>query len=305
MLRCYALNGPNFSGNFLARSVSIFGCIGVFYTVLAVFMGVHITQAEAANSTMPDFHGSFAYVSRVPQINPYKLDIVSAPQALSGGVHKSSVTKVQPQHTDWMGYLMALVTDPNVTYLLLILGFYGVVFEIAGPGLMLPGTLGMVALILAAYGLSILSIDYFALAGMLLGVGLMIGGAAISRLKRLDGLGVLVFTIGSLWLFKWHDSQASLLMIGTTAAISSVFFTWLLRHMLGLRRRGAVSGREAIMGALGEAAEDFSGKGHVHLNGELWRALCNSNLRQGQQVRVIGIKGLELIVVPEENQSCM
>src|SRR6056297_434846 len=134
-LRCYALNGSYSSGNLLARSVSMIGCIGICYTILVVCVGVHVIQAEAANSSMPDFHESFAYVNRVPQINLYKPDIASTRKVLTEAVNKSAIINGQPQHTGWMGYLMVFVTDPNVVYLLLILGFYGVVFEIAGPGL--------------------------------------------------------------------------------------------------------------------------------------------------------------------------
>lgn len=290
----------------MSRTASMIDLIGVFYMVLAIpVLGVLAVKVEAPDSTIPDFHGPSAYINRVSQINLDKRNMLSIHGVFTGQLLATSVTHGQLQSTGWQVYLMALVTDPNITYLLLILGFYGVVFEIAGPGLILPGTLGTVALILAAFGLSVLSVDYFALAGLLLGVGLMIGGALVSRLKRLDGIGILIFSVCSLWLFKRHDSQVSLPMIGATAVISSVFFIWFLRRLLGLRRRGAVSGREAIMGALGEAAEDFSGKGHIHLNGELWQATCKSSLRQGQEVRVVGIKGLELIVVPEENQSCM
>lgn len=196
--------------------------------------------------------------------------------------------------------IMAWISDPNVAFLLLLIGFYGIVFELAGPGLILPGTLGAVSLILALIALQDMPINYLGMGLMLVGIAMMVGESFVALFAVLGLAGVVVFTAGSLLMFDTHDIRVSLPMIGATAAVSAGFFLWLIGRLLRLRRRGAVSGREAMIGARGVVAEDFAGTGHIHVNGELWRARCDAALQRGQHVRITAIDGLELTVIPEE-----
>ncbi|AOV17251.1 hypothetical protein BJI67_09405 [Acidihalobacter aeolianus] len=196
---------------------------------------------------------------------------------------------------------MAWIGDPNVAFLLLLIGFFGIVFELAGPGMILPGTVGAVALILALIGLQGLPINYLGMGLMLAGIAMMVGESFVALFAVLGLAGVAVFTAGSLLLFDSHDIRVSLPTIGATAAVSAGFFLWLIGRLLRLRRRGAVSGREAMIGARGVVAEDFAGTGHIHVNGELWQASSATPLHRGQHVRVVSMEGLELTVVPEEN----
>lgn len=214
-------------------------------------------------------------------------------------LHTGNLHIVQDKPGDKESF-MAWIGNPNVAFVLLLIGFYGIVFELAGPGLILPGTIGAVALILALIGLQGLPINYLGMALMLAGIAMMVGESFVALFAVLGLAGVAVFTAGSLLLFDSHDIRVSLPMIGATAAVSAGFFLWLIGRLLRLRRRGAVSGREAMIGARGVVAEDFAGTGHIHVNGELWQASSAIPLHRGQRVRVVSMEGLELTVVPEE-----
>lgn len=201
---------------------------------------------------------------------------------------------------EWKDHLLTMITDPNITYLLLIIGLFGIIFELAGPGMILPGTVGLVALVLALLAMQALPIDYGGLALMIVGIALMVADGYLIRFRLLGIGGIAAFTTGSLLLFNHRDIQVSLSMIGGLSILSAIFFLWFIRRLLRLRRRGAISGREVIIGAHGVVVNDFVGHGQIHLNGELWQAKCLQPLHQGQRVHVIAVKGLTLEVLPDE-----
>lgn len=261
----------------------------------AVHKGASLTAAEAQRMHVIDL------VATSPEALILALDGRRVRVGDGWQTLKTADLTVERDPPGWQDQLLAWIADPNVAYLLLLIGFYGIVFELAGPGLILPGTAGAISLILALFALQALPIDYGGLGLMLLGIGLMVGETFVAGFGVLGLGGVVAFTAGSLLLFDTHDIRVSLPMIGGTAAISAGFFLWLIGRLIRLRRRGAVTGREAILGAQGVVTEDFTGHGHIHLHGELWQANCNLPLRRDQRVRVVAIDGLELTVTPEEN----
>jgi membrane-bound serine protease (ClpP class) len=207
---------------------------------------------------------------------------------------------LQDFSADWHTRLLAVLTNPSVSYILLLIGIYGLFFEFASPGGVVPGVAGAIALLLALYGLQMLPVNYAGLGLILLGIGLMVAEAFAPSFGALGIGGTLALVIGSIILI---DTEAPgfgipLPLIGAVAASSLLLFTFVLGALWRARRSRVVSGSEALVGARATAAEDFAGDGHVWLHGERWRAHCATPLRAGQPVRVRERHGLLLIVEP-------
>lgn len=209
---------------------------------------------------------------------------------------------LQDFEPDWRTRLLAVLTNPSVTYILLLIGIYGLFFEFASPGGVVPGVAGAIALLLALYGLQMLPVNYAGLGLILLGIGLMLGEVFAPSFGALGIGGTVALVIGSIILI---DTEAPgfgipLTLIGAVAASSLLLFTFVLGALWRARRGQVVSGGEALMQATGTAAEEFTGDGHVWLHGERWAAHCAVPLRAGQPVRVRERHGLLLIVEPAE-----
>ncbi|GAB4352598.1 MAG: nodulation protein NfeD [Immundisolibacter sp.] len=231
------------------------------------------------------------------QLNDRTVQLASGPVMLA-----TAGAVVQDFEPDWRTRLLAVLTNPSVTYILLLIGIYGLFFEFASPGGVVPGVAGAIALLLALYGLQMLPVDYAGLGLILLGVGLMLAEVFAPSFGALGIGGTLALVIGSIILI---DTEAPgfgipLTLIGAVAASSLVLFTFVLGALWRARRGRVVSGGEALMQATATAAEDFTGEGHVWLHGERWAAHCAVPLRAGQSVRVRERRGLVVIVEPVE-----
>ena len=209
---------------------------------------------------------------------------------------------LQDFEPDWRTRLLAVLTNPSVTYILLLIGIYGLFFEFASPGGVVPGVAGAIALLLALYGLQMLPVNYAGLGLILLGVGLMLAEVFAPSFGALGIGGTVALVIGSIILI---DTEAPgfgipLTLIGAVAASSLLLFTFVLGALWRARRGRVVSGGEALMQATATAVEDFTGEGHVWLHGERWAAHCAVPLRANQPVRVRERRGLVVIVEPVE-----
>lgn len=201
---------------------------------------------------------------------------------------------------DWQVWLRHTLSNPNVAYVLLLIGFYGVVYELANPGTVLPGILGAVCLVLALYAFQLLPVHWAGLALIGLGLGLMIAEAFAPSLGALGLSGTAIFVIGSLTLIGSDapGQRISMPLIGGLALSSALLLFFVVRLGLRARRRPVVSGWEELIGAAGTAVSGFPGAGSVHLHGEVWSARCPQPIPPGQPVRVQGRDGLTLLVEP-------
>jgi membrane-bound serine protease (ClpP class) len=210
-----------------------------------------------------------------------------------------AVTIVTP---DWRARLLAVLTEPTVAYLLLLIGLYGLVFEGYSPGAILPGMVGAICLLLAAYGLQVLPVNYAGVALIVLGVALIAIELAVPSLGAAGVGGVVALVAGSLILF---DTQVPgfgvpgrlIAGIGVASALAFMGMAWLAARA---RRRPVVSGQEEMLGQLAVATREFDGRGQVRIRGELWQAQSMAPVRRGQPVRVLALDGLVLQVAPEE-----
>ncbi len=214
-----------------------------------------------------------------------------------------STAHIQIRHVepDWRSRLLATITDPNIAYILMLIGIYGLIYEFASPGMIFPGVVGAISLLLALFAFHVLPINFAGLALMLLGITFMIGELFLPSFGALGIGGVIAFVIGSIMLLDTGipGYGVSIPLIAFFAATSAGFFMFILGMVIKSRKRPIVSGMEEMIGAHGEALEDFDGEGRVRVHSESWNAHSETPLRRGDRVRVVAMDGLSLLVRPE------
>ncbi len=207
------------------------------------------------------------------------------------------------QDPDWRTRLLAVITNPNVAYFLMIIGFYGIIFELASPGSLFPGVIGAICLVLALFAFQVLSVNYAGLALILLGLSFIVGEAFMPSFGMLGIGGIVAFVLGSVILMDGSHQQISLPVIGGTAAVAGGFILWTVTRFMGLRKREPAVGPEHMIHKLARAVDEFVReehhfRGHVRLGGERWSAISQSPVSKGQLLRVEGVEGLTLSVSP-------
>ncbi len=210
-----------------------------------------------------------------------------------------AIRQVQP---DWRNRLLSIITDPNVAYLLMLVGIYGLIFEFSSPGYVLPGVVGAICLLLALYAFQVLPVSYAGLALLAVGLTFIVAEAFVTSGGALGLGGLVAFVMGSVMLFDDEHLAVSLPLIGGLALVAGGFLLWAVTRMMALRRRRAVSGREAMKGRTARVMSDFSGKGWVRFEGESWLAESSEPLVEGQKVQVVDTDGLVLKV--ESCEEC-
>ncbi len=201
---------------------------------------------------------------------------------------------------DWRNRLLAVIADPNVAYILMLLGIYGLFFELWNPGYVLPGVIGGICLLLALYAFQVLPISYAGLALILLGIAFMVGEVFMPSFGALGIGGLVAFVVGSIILFDTETGDLGVAwpLVAGVAVASAAFFFGVVYLALKARKRAVVSGHEEMVGAVGEVLEDFAATGRVRVHSEEWQARTSSPLKQGQKIRVVAREGLTLTVEP-------
>ena len=199
---------------------------------------------------------------------------------------------------DWRSDLLAIITNPNIAYLLMLVGIYGLILEFSNPGGILPGVVGIISLLLALYSFQVLPVNFAGLVLLVLGIIFMVSEIFITSGGILGIGGVIAFTVGSIMLFDDDYLAVSIPMIGGTALVAGGFMLWILKKFASLRRTQVVSGEEYMIGHIGIVREAFSKRGRVGLDGESWLAETPVPLTEGQKVRVTAIDKLVLTVEP-------
>ena len=208
-----------------------------------------------------------------------------------------TLERVEP---DWRNRLLAVITDPNVAYILMLIGIYGLFFEFANPGFVLPGVAGAISLLLALYAFQILPVNYAGLALVALGIIFMLAEAIVPSFGALGFGGVIAFVTGSIILFDEAGPgyAVSLPLIAGLALVTAGFFLFVVGAAIKARQRPVVSGEEEMLHMVGEVIDDFTGKGRVRIHGEVWKAESTVPLHSGDKVKVVAVDGLVLKVQP-------
>lgn len=206
---------------------------------------------------------------------------------------------------DWRYEFLSIITDPNVAYILLLIGIYGLIFEFSNPGMGGPGIIGAICLITALYALQVLPVSYSALALIVLGIGLMTAEAFSPSFGVLGVGGIIAFVVGSIMLMdtKLPAFQIAWPIILALTAVSAGLLILVLGMLLRYRRGPTVSGVSILVG---DVAQVITGKDEqllVFVQGERWQAVCDQPLQKGDYVRVLAVDGLKLSVTPINNTS--
>jgi membrane-bound serine protease (ClpP class) len=200
----------------------------------------------------------------------------------------------------WRTELLAIVTDPNIAYLLMLLGILGLVLELSTPGAVLPGVIGGISLLTALFAFNLLPIDYAGAALVLLGLALMVAEAFIGAFGAIGAGGIVAFAMGSIIMFRRTAAGPglSLPLVAAATVVAAGFLILALSLLLRARRRRVITGREAMIGAEGDAVEWRESEGTIRVKGEMWRARASRPLRPGEHIRVVAREGLILTVEP-------
>jgi len=265
----------------------------------AVREAASLSAAEALELKVID-----VVAADVPQLlqrlNGRKLSIAGTERVLdTDGV---VATAFEP---DWRTRFLSVITDPSMAYILILLGIYAIVFEFFNPGMVFPGVVGAISVLIALYAFQMLPVNYAGLALILLGIGFMVGEAFFPAYGSLGIGGVISFVVGSVILIDTDipGYGIPLALIGGLAATSAAILFFVVGAVLKARRRPVVSGREELVGALGEVLEDFEREGWARVHSETWRVRAATPLRAGQRVRIAAMDGLVLDVVAEPGRG--
>lgn len=204
---------------------------------------------------------------------------------------------------DWRSRFLSVITNPNVAYILMLIGIYGLILEFSNPGAIVPGTVGAICLLLALYAFQLLPINYAGMALILLGIALMVGEAFEPSFGILGIGGVIAFVIGSVILMDTETPGygIDLAVIISFSISSALIFIFVIGMAIKARRRPVVSGREEIINSEAIVLNDFDDKGSISVHSETWQAITKTPLQKGQLVKVIGSRGLLLEVEPLES----
>ena len=260
------------------------------WAVKAVQEAVSLSAKEALETGVIDFVAA-DLKDLLKQVNGHEIMLDSKPYVIA--TTGMNIDRLKPS---WRYKVLSVISDPNVAYFLLLLGFYGLVYELANPGVFLPGVAGGISLLLAFYAFQILPVNYSGLALIVLGMILMISEAFVPSFGSLGIGGVVAFAIGSLILMDDEGLKISLSVITATTAVSASIMILVLGRILTIRKKNIVTGDEALVGMVGEALEDFSGEGRIELLGELWLAESSEKIRKGEKVNITSRNGLKLKV---------
>ena len=202
---------------------------------------------------------------------------------------------------DWRARFLAIISNPNLALVLMMIGIYGLIFEFSNPGALYPGTVGAISLLLALFSLSILPLDYAGLALLLLGVGLMTAEALVPSIGVLGIGGAIAFALGAAMLFDEADApgfELSWWTIGIMTGLSLLLLAVVLRLFSRSLRRPVRAGREELIGSTGKVVEWKGTSGRVRVQGEVWQARGDQSFQPGRSVRVTDLQGLVLEVTP-------
>jgi membrane-bound serine protease (ClpP class) len=219
-------------------------------------------------------------------------------------LHTRDATIIDAQ-PDWRAKLLAALTSPTIALILLTIGIYGLFFEFINPGVVVPGVIGGICLLLALYALQLLPVNYAGLALILLGMAFMVSEAFLPSFGALGLGGIAAFVAGALILIDTDlpGYGIPVALIAGMAIISALLLATMVGIVLKTRRRAVVSGPGDLIGAIAEVVQANRHEGWVRLRGETWRVVSTSPLELAQKVRVVARNGLVLEVVPAGNNG--
>jgi membrane-bound serine protease (ClpP class) len=260
----------------------------------AVRNAATLTATEALEQNVIDFIAE-DQLDLLKQINGYEVEVKSELVTIA-----TDDPNIETFEANWRIKLLAVISNPEIVLILGMIGLYGLMYEGWNPGAIVPGVVGVICLLLAAYALQVIPVNYAGLALIIVGLALMTAEAFAPSFGALGLGGIAAFVFGAIMMF---DSGVpgfgiSVAFVSVIAILAALLIIWLIGFTLKLRKRGAVTGRGSIVGGIGTAVESFSGEGKVWLEGEAWAARSKVPIEKDQEIIVTAMDGLVLDVKP-------
>jgi membrane-bound serine protease (ClpP class) len=206
--------------------------------------------------------------------------------------------EVVAMEPDWRDELLGIITNPNVAYILMLVGIYGIILEFYSPGTLLPGVVGAISLLLALYAFQVLPVNYAGLALIGLGIAMMVGEMMLPSFGALGVGGIVAFVVGSIMLMDTDlpGFGISWQVIGGVALTATLLLMLMMTMLARSQRRGVVTGQEEMIGGIGQVIDWGAAEGRVRVRGEIWRARGPIGLAPERKVCITAIHGLTLEV---------
>jgi membrane-bound serine protease (ClpP class) len=210
--------------------------------------------------------------------------------------------RIERAPPDWRDRLLSILADPNLAFILMMLGVYGLIFEFSNPGLAIPGVLGAICLLLGLYALNVLPVNFAGLGLIGVGIAFMVAEAFVPSFGALGLGGLAAFALGSTLLFETGSGayELSWWTIAGTTALTGLVLLVVVGIMIRSQRGPVTTGEDTLIGQTAEVDSWQGGHGRVLLHGEYWNATGPRGLAAGAPVRVTARKGLTLDVVPAD-----
>ena len=259
---------------------------------LAVREAATLTAEEALENNVIDYVAD-DLGELFEQINGHEVETNAGKQTLN-----TENVLIERFIKDWRIKFLETLADPNLAYLLMLIGIYGLILEGYNPGSILPGVVGAICLILALFAFQVLAVNYAGLILIALGVVLIVAEAFAPSFGILGFGGLTSFVLGSIMLF---DSgipgfEVSRLLIGSIASLGGLIILGLVFFLARTLKRPIVSGTEGMLGEQGIALEDFDTKGDVLVHGERWRAKTSEPVKKGQGIEITAVKNMLVLI---------
>lgn len=263
----------------------------------AVRNSVSISESEAVQKKVVDLVAA-SERELLQKINGGTVEVASGSKTL-----QTANATIEPIKMSFVERLLNTLSDPNIAYILMMVGFYGLLFELYSPGAIVPGVIGGISLILAFYAMHTLPLNYAGLALIVFAIILFVLEIKVTSYGILGIGGTVAMLLGSVMLIRTESAlefiRISWSLILTTTIVTALFFTFLLFMVVRAQKATPVSGMEGIIGEIGEALDTLQPSGMIRVHGELWRAVTTTGaISQGQKVKVTAIKDLTLFVEP-------
>ena len=267
----------------------------VEWAAQAVRSSVSITEKEALENNVINF------IAANEQELLNNIDGKTVTVSTGAVVLHTKNASVEVLEMGWGEKMLNILSDPNVAYILLLLGLYGLIFELYSPGAIFPGIIGGICIILALYTMHTLPVNYAGLALIVFGIILFLLEIKIVSHGLLAIGGVLSLLLGSMMLIRtnqaWSIASLSWSVIITAVGISSLFFLFVVGMGIKAQRAKPLTGLEAMIGEIGHAISELNPAGTVRMHGEIWRAISPAGLiPEGKKVIVTGFQNFTLQV---------
>ncbi len=258
----------------------------------AVRKSVSITEHEALAQNVIEFIAP-NLDSLLQAIDGREVELVNRKTKLA-----TANAKIFVHEMNWRHKLLERISDPNIAYILMLLGIYGLFFELWNPGAVLPGVIGGICLILGLYAMQTLPVNWAGFALILFAIILFLLEIKIASYGVLSIGGVIALFLGSLMLFKEGNNEfepvvrVSKQLIIAATLVSAGFFSFVIGMSVRSQRKPAVTGAEGMIGEIGTALTEVSATGRVRVHGEIWQGRSDAPIASGEKVRVLAVEGL-------------